>query len=34
MGLVKEENSIAMYKSMMGFYAKHLKQQVSQPVKD
>ena len=33
-GFGKEENSIAMYKSMMGFYAKHLKQQVSQPVKD
>jgi len=25
-GFAKEENSVAMYKAMMGFYAKHLKQ--------
>ena len=34
-GFGKEENSIALYKSMMGFYAKHLgTQQVSKPIKD
>lgn len=32
-GFAKEENSIAMYKAMMGFYAKHLKDQ-EVPVKD
>ncbi len=33
-GFAKEENSIALYKAMMGFYAKHLKQSVKQPLKD
>jgi len=33
-GFGKEENRIALYKSMMGFYAKHLKQNVKQPLKD
>lgn len=33
-GFAKEENSIALYKAMMGFYAKHLKQDIEQPIKD
>ncbi|ULC58159.1 S9 family peptidase [Flaviramulus sp. BrNp1-15] len=33
-GFAKEENSIALYKAMMGFYAKHLKQDIKQPLKD
>ncbi|MDO5971447.1 S9 family peptidase [Flavivirga aquimarina] len=33
-GFGKEENSIALYKSMMGFYAKHLKKDLEQPLKD
>ncbi|WP_298238233.1 S9 family peptidase [uncultured Algibacter sp.] len=33
-GFGKEENRIALYESMMGFYAKHLKQEVKQPLKD
>ncbi len=34
-GFGKEENSLALYKSMMGFYAKHLGTQViSKPIKD
>ena len=33
-GFAKEENSIALYKSMMGFYAKHLKKKIKQPLKD
>ena len=33
-GFAKEENSIALYKSMMGFYAKHLKKNEVLPVKD
>ena len=33
-GFGKEENSIALYKAMMGFYAKHLKKEVVQPLKD
>lgn len=33
-GFAKEENSIALYKSMMGFYAKHLKKEIKQPFKD
>ncbi|WP_299116530.1 prolyl oligopeptidase family serine peptidase [uncultured Winogradskyella sp.] len=33
-GFAKEENSIALYKAMMGFYAKHLKQNLQQPIKD
>ena len=33
-GFGKEENSIALYKAMMGFYAKHLKQGIKQPLKD
>ncbi len=33
-GFGKEENSIALYKAMMGFYAKHLKKEVKQPLKD
>lgn len=33
-GFAKEENSIALYKAMMGFYAKHLKQNLKQPLKD
>ena len=32
-GFGKEENSIALYKAMMGFYAKHLKQDINQPIK-
>jgi dipeptidyl aminopeptidase/acylaminoacyl peptidase len=30
-GFAKEENSIALYKAMMGFYAKHLKQEDLKP---
>lgn len=33
-GFAKEENSIALYESMMGFYAKHLKKTLKQPIKD
>ncbi len=34
-GFAKEENSVALYKSMMGFYAKHLGQkEVPKPLKD
>jgi dipeptidyl aminopeptidase/acylaminoacyl peptidase len=33
-GFAKEENSIALYEAMMGFYAKHLKQEIKQPLKD
>ncbi len=34
-GFAKEENSIALYKAMMGFYAKHLGQdEISAPLKD
>ena len=34
-GFGKEENSIALYKTMMGFYAKHLGQQeATKPLKD
>ncbi len=33
-GFAKEENSIALYKAMMGFYAKHLKQEIKLPLKD
>lgn len=33
-GFAKEENSIAMYKAMMGFYAKHLKKKIDQPLKN
>jgi dipeptidyl aminopeptidase/acylaminoacyl peptidase len=33
-GFAKEENSIALYKSMVGFFAKHLKKAESQPIKD
>ncbi|WP_350287137.1 S9 family peptidase [uncultured Croceitalea sp.] len=34
-GFGKEENSIALYKAMMGFYAKHLGQEkLPQPIKD
>ncbi|WP_111683699.1 S9 family peptidase [Winogradskyella tangerina] len=33
-GFGKEENSIALYKAMMGFYAKHLNQNIEQPIKD
>jgi len=34
-GFGKEENSIALYKSMMGFYAKHLgAEELSKPIKD
>ncbi|HMC01678.1 MAG TPA: S9 family peptidase [Flavobacteriaceae bacterium] len=33
-GFAKEENSIAMYRAMMGFYAKHLKKEFKQPLKD
>ena len=32
-GFGKEENRIALYKSMMGFYAKHLKGKVQEPIK-
>lgn len=33
-GFGKEENSIALYKAMMGFYAKHLKKDNATPIKD
>ena len=33
-GFGKEENSIALYKAMMGFYAKHLKKEIEQPLKN
>lgn len=33
-GFGKEENSIELYKAMMGFYAKHLKQKEGEPIKD
>ncbi len=34
-GFAKEENSIALYKAMMGFYAKHLgKDQIPTPIKN
>ena len=33
-GFGKEENRIALYKAMMGFYAKHLKENLEQPIKD
>jgi len=34
-GYAKEENSIALYKAMMGFYATHLGQkEIKQPIKD
>ena len=34
-GFGKEENSIDLYKTMMGFYAKHLKQDIKeQSLKD
>ncbi len=34
-GFAKEENSIAFYKAMVGFYAKHLgKQELKKPLKD
>ena len=34
-GFGKEENSIALYKAMLGFYAKHLGQQeIEKPLKD
>ena len=33
-GFGKEENRIALYKAMMGFYAKHLKQDLEQPIKN
>jgi dipeptidyl aminopeptidase/acylaminoacyl peptidase len=34
-GFAKEENSIHLYQTMMGFYAKHLgQQQISKPLKD
>ncbi|MGB5226818.1 MAG: S9 family peptidase [Eudoraea sp.] len=34
-GYAKEENSIALYKAMMGFYATHLgKKELKQPIKD
>ena len=32
-GFGKEENSIELYKAMMGFYAKHLKQKEKEPIK-
>jgi len=33
-GFGKEENSIAMYKAMMGFYAKHIgKKETTKPIK-
>lgn len=31
-GFGKEENTIALYKAMMGFYAKHLKEKQTKPV--
>jgi len=33
-GFAKEENSIELYKAMMGFYAKYLRQDVKQELKD
>ena len=33
-GYGKEENRIDLYKAMMGFYAKHLKKEIKQPLKD
>ncbi|GGZ69217.1 S9 family peptidase [Algibacter mikhailovii] len=33
-GFGKEENRIALYKSMMGFYAKHLKQNLKSSIKN
>ncbi|APY12866.1 S9 family peptidase [Seonamhaeicola sp. S2-3] len=33
-GFAKEENSIALYKAMMGFFAKHLNKNMKQPIKD
>ena len=33
-GFGKEVNSIALYKAMMGFYAKHLKKDFATPIKD
>ncbi|MDD7885716.1 S9 family peptidase [Flavivirga sp. 57AJ16] len=33
-GFGREENQIALYESMMGFYAKHLKKEVKQSLKD
>ena len=33
-GFGKEVNSIALYKAMMGFYAKHLKKDYATPIKD
>lgn len=33
-GFGKEENSVALYKAMMGFYAKHLKQKEKEPIKE
>ncbi len=32
-GFAKEENSIALYEAMLGFFAKHLKQEIKQPIK-
>ena len=33
-GFGKEKNSIALYKAMMGFFAKHLKKEIAQPLKN
>ncbi|MEM6517130.1 MAG: S9 family peptidase [Bacteroidota bacterium] len=33
-GFAKEENRIALYEAMMGFYAKHLKQELKAPMKN
>ena len=33
-GFGKEENRIALYKAMMGFYAKHLTEELKQPIKN
>lgn len=33
-GFGKEENRIVLYEAMMGFYAKHLKQEIKQPMKN
>ena len=33
-GFGKEENSIALYKAMVGFFAKHLKQNQGEPIKE
>ena len=33
-GFAKEENSIALYKAMMGFYAKHLNKEIKKPIKN